>query len=171
MSRLALLTLVGGLGLSIFLMAHLGDRTAIHGLAVPPDRHAPFSAATVAVHQGCLLATDMDFVDPGTSYRQLTRRVLIYTEGRPGLELFAATVGRKMVQATPFLGQEGPGTSFMKATPRSKESAPVVFADPVPVTLVSLDRSGIPYRVRRVTIQKVQFVDLEWPSRDRSGCW
>ena len=114
-----------------------------------------------------LVASDLQPVDPDKR-PHLADRVLVYCEGnvRNGwarLELWALVVRAEMEQATPFLGDEGPGKRMLQVgSGESGRSRYVYQTDPIRVILVYVDGRST---VSRVVTTRIRELELTYPAR------
>jgi hypothetical protein len=157
MRRIVFLAVLIGLG-SVGLLWGSPEKGA-GGRADAKSTERPcFSAATVQIRKQRLIVTDLQPIEKEATSRQKAGRVLIRCSPEVALKWWASQVGINMARATPFLGYERPGTTFLKIGPQGKEERAVVipFDSPVRVTLVYLNHKGCAERKRSVMIKEVE---------------
>jgi hypothetical protein len=159
MARAALAVFLVLLGVATLLPADPGTSSAAQELSVAANLLAPYSAASAKVEGDALVLRDFRLVEKGTPGRQLAGRLLLNGGKEVVLGLWGLKVAGDMARATPLLGHEGPGQTFLN--PRrpgggSPVPAFVPFRRPVRLTLIPLDARGAPCTPRQVEVREIR---------------
>ena len=154
MSRTALTGLLVLLGTAPLLLGDAKQWDVPPAPVFVPAAVARFSAASALVEGDTLLLTDLVKVGREATGKDLAGRTVIGGGADVELALFTLRAGLRMAEATLFLGQEGPGKSFLQpgTVPRS---AAFPFKAPVRVLLLPLGHDGTPGRPRTVTVRRI----------------
>ena len=160
MTRASLAALLLLLGCAALLPGETRTSQPMQELSIRPALLAPFSAASAKVKGETLILTDLRDIDENTQGRQLAGRVLLQGDKDVLLALWVLKVGGDMARATPLLGHEGPGQTFLNPGRPGGENRffdpPATFRRPVRLTLIPLDPRGAPRPARQVTIRTIE---------------
>jgi hypothetical protein len=157
MKRASLPILVALLSSVFLLPADFGVAQPARSSVVAPPAPALFSARSAQVKGDALIVADLQEVNSKTAPGALGGRVLLSGDSGVELGLWVLKVDVDMARATPFLGEEGPGATFLKpGKPGPSGSEFVPFRAPVRVTLTHLDASGTTLRTEQQAVREIR---------------
>lgn len=113
-----------------------------------------FAASDLGIDVDTLIASELQDIDPGNvnQVNSLRGRALIYCEPRASLPLWVALIEFRMREATPSLGQEGPGRVF---DPTPSRDAIELFS-PVQLEILLVNADGNVTKTEKVRVSKLQ---------------